>query len=59
MKRQFKIYGRKYSEWFYVDTFTTKEGAEQSIGQMLSESNTYRAFAKYVEFEIRETYTWN
>ena len=58
MITKFDVYGRKYNEWFYVDTFTNKEAALEGIYRLLADSSRMKAFAKYVEYRIQETYTW-
>ena len=58
MKLRFQVYGQKYGEWYYVDTFTTKEAAIREIEKELEQSKAYRAFAKYVAYKIDEIYSW-
>jgi hypothetical protein len=58
MITKFDVYGRKYNEWFYVDTFTNKEAALEGIYRLLADSQRLKSFAKYVEYKIQETYTW-
>jgi len=58
MIKKFDVYGRRFNEWLYVDTFLSREKALKQIRVLLEQSSAYKSFAKYTEFRIDETYTW-